>query len=139
AFFSQALDRRAEDRCGTVSEMRSARKQMFGDATSTAPSGADAPAGAVTLDTPLAEAGLSPRALSWFTGKGLETVRDVVVLDSLQLSRMTGLTKVTGEEVRTRAKEWRNRFSDTMKAARRTSGQLPVVDDAVQLLRSGES
>ena len=137
AFFSQALDRRAKDRFGTVSEMRSAWKQMFGDATSTAPSGADDLAAAVTLDTPLAEAGLSPRALSWFTGKGLETVRDVVVLDSLQLSRMTGLTKVTGEEVRTRAKEWRNSFSDTMKAARRTSGQLPFVDDAVQLLFAG--
>ncbi|MDN5896310.1 MAG: protein kinase, partial [Nocardioides sp.] len=137
AFFRRALARRARNRFGTVLEMRSAWRQMFGDATSTAPSGADDLAAAVTLATPLAEAGLSPRALSWFTGKGLTTVRDVVVLDSLQLSRMNGLTKDTGSEVRSRAKEWRNRFSGTMAAARPASGQLLAIEDLVEVLFAG--
>ncbi|MGO1567904.1 MAG: protein kinase domain-containing protein, partial [Brachybacterium sp.] len=134
AFFAPALSRRASQRFGTVGEMRSAWKAMFGSATATAPTGADDIAATVTLETPLAEAGLSPRALSWFAGQGHRTVRDVVVLDSMQLSRTPGLTKNTRDEVQARAKEWRTRFAETAKAARRTMGDLPPLDDLADLL-----
>lgn len=133
-FFSRALSRRAKERFGTVGDMRSAWKAIFGSATATAPSDADEIAAAVTLETPLAQAGLSPRALSWFAGEGFVTVRDIVVLDSMQLSRMRGLTKNTREEVQARAKEWRTRFAETAKAARRTTGDLPPLDEVADLL-----
>ena len=133
-FFCRALSREASQRFGTVTEMRAAWKDMFGSATATAPSGADDIAAAVTLETPLAEAGLSPRALSWFNGQGHRTVRDVVVLDSMQLSRTSGLTKNTRVEVLARAKEWRNRFAETASAAHRPVGELPPLEDVADLL-----
>lgn len=133
-FFSRALSRRAAARFGTITEMRGAWSAMFGSATSTAPSGADDIAAAVSLDAPLAEAGLSPRALSWFIGQGHRTVRDVVVLDSMQLSRTPGLARATRDEVLARSKEWRNRFPETAEAARRTSGDLPALDEVADLL-----
>ncbi|MGP5714505.1 BREX system serine/threonine kinase PglW [Brachybacterium tyrofermentans] len=133
-FFSRALSRRATARFGTITEMRSAWSSMFGSATSTAPSNADDIAAVVTLETPLAEAGLSPRALSWFTGQGHQTVRDVVVLDSMQLSRTPGITKNTRVEVLGRAKEWRTRFEETYRAARRPVGDVPPLDEVADLL-----
>src|SRR5699024_8505024 len=89
------------------------------------------------LDTPLAEAGLSPRALSWFTGEGFTTVEDVVVLDSLRISRIPGIAKSTREEVRARAKQWREMFPSTVAAARRTESKVPRLEDIAAVLVNG--
>lgn len=136
-FFSKALTRRAGNRFGTVAEMHSAWRALFGAETTTAPSGAEELASQVALDTPLAEAGLSPRALSWFTGEGFTTVEDVVVLDSLRISRIPGIAKSTREEVRARAKQWRDMFPGTVAAARRTDATVPPLEDIAALLVNG--
>lgn len=134
AFFQVALARRASDRFGTISEMRTAWTRMFGDATSTVPEGADELAAKVELETPLAEAGLSPRALSWFEGENLETVKDAVLLDPVKFTSMPGATKVTRAEVQGRAKAWRNRFRETIDATRRAAGDVPPLEDVAELL-----
>lgn len=138
AYFRRALARSADERFATVGEMRSSWREVFGE-TTTASSDAGEIAAAATPETPLAQAGLSPRAISWLTGEGLQTVRDLVVLDPLLLGRTRGLTQDTRKEVQDRAREWRRRFGDIAPMPSSAGGELPSIEEiASQLLTTAE-
>ncbi|MGH3424786.1 MAG: protein kinase domain-containing protein, partial [Nocardioidaceae bacterium] len=119
AFFRQALCRDARSRQHTAAEMLSQWRGIFGTPTTTVPEDADALVDAATPDTPLAESGLSARALSAVEPFDVATVGDLIRVDPGRLSRLTGVADPTRKEVRGRAKTWRERFPD---AARRSAG-----------------
>ena len=60
--------------------------------------------------TPLAEAGLSARALSALEPYGVATVGDLVAVDPVRLNRLSGVADATRGEVKTRARQWRDKF-----------------------------
>lgn len=112
AFFRRALRRNAGERHHTATEMAAEWRSIFTTRTTTAPEDADRLAAAVTSETSLAEAGLSARALSAVEPLKVNTVGDLVRVDPARLSRLPGVSVVTRGEVRARAKEWRERFSE---------------------------
>lgn len=133
-FFTSALARKASDRFGTITQMRDAWARMFGEGTTSAPSGADDIAAQVNLDTPLEQAGFSPRALTWLTRKGFATVEDVVVMDPLKFGHMPGVPQVSRKEIQDRAKAWRERFKKTAKAARTTDAAVAPIERIAEIL-----
>ena len=108
--FKRALLRDARARHHTAADMLAAwRATLSADAT-TIPDDADATADAATADTPLAESGLSARALSALEPFALATAGDLATLDTSKLSRFSGVVMVTRDEIRRRARQWRERF-----------------------------
>lgn len=90
-FFQRALSREVWDRFGTAAEMLSAWRAALQKTTSTTPEDADETSERVTVDTPLAQSGLTPRALSALEPFRLATVGDLAALDTGRLSRFTGI------------------------------------------------
>ncbi|MBT8227707.1 MAG: hypothetical protein KJO75_19725, partial [Dactylosporangium sp.] len=112
-FFRRTLRRDARERFHTAAEMLTAWRAIFTGKTTTIPDDADALAAAAKPTTSLAEAGLSPRALSALEPLRLNTVGDLAAVDAGRLSRLAGAAESTRREVRTRAKQWRQRFGST--------------------------
>lgn len=116
AFFSRALAPRAEKRFGNVTEMATAWSTIFTeldrdeqDAGEHAAS--DAKAAAAELDTLLADAGLSGRALSALARLDAPTVGRLLAVPPLQINNLRGLGEKYRREIQVRVREWRTRLS----------------------------
>nr|BFF06752.1 hypothetical protein GCM10023233_17210 [Brevibacterium otitidis] len=138
AFFTKALARDAEQRHHTVADMLREWEAAFSRGATTVPDNADELAASATLDTPLAKAGLSARALSAIEPLGVSTVGDLVAVDAVRLNQLSGSADVTRREVKRRAKQWRTRFADAVRglATRTPATSLPSPIDAAELLMS---
>ncbi|GIN01347.1 BREX system serine/threonine kinase PglW [Planomonospora venezuelensis] len=62
------------------------------------------------LDTAIASAGLTPRAVDALHRIDVRTVRDLLARSPFELSRLYGLADPTKREIRRRAKQWRGRL-----------------------------
>lgn len=109
-FFRSALARDAKQRFDTAADMRREWNRIVGGASGEVTQQADEVAAEVTLDTPLAETGLTVRALSGLEIYQVTTVRDFLALDPVLLNRMGGTTAVTREEIKKRRREWHDRL-----------------------------
>lgn len=136
AYFRKALARDAERRHHTVADMLREWEATFTPDLTTIPDNADELAESATLDTPLAKAGLSARALSAIEPLGVTTVADVVAVDAVRLNQLSGSADVTRKEVKRRAKQWRTRFADAVRglATPIAATSLPSPIEAAQLL-----
>ena len=118
-FFRTALDRDASRRFGTWTDMRAAWREALSGARATTPDEADQAAGSADLETPLAAAGLSPRAVSALEKFGATTVGDLLALPGTQLRSSRGVTQATKDEIGRRRRQWRDRLTAE------TSGEAP--------------
>jgi serine/threonine protein kinase len=109
-FFRAALARNAKERFDTAADMLTAWRKVFAPVPKTIPDDADERAAAAEPATPLAEAGLSARALSALEPYGVATVGDLVAVDPVRLNRLPGVAEATRREVKGRARHWRDRF-----------------------------
>lgn len=117
-FFTQALARDAKQRFGTATEMLAAWRTALAITATTDVDEADDLANLAKIDTHLTQSGLTPRALSALEPFHVSTVGDLAALDTSQLRRFTGVVDATKREIRARAKQWREKFSDTLPEAR---------------------
>lgn len=109
AFFTRALARDAGVRHHTAEQMLLEWRACFPD-SSVVPENADALAEAATADTPLAQSGLTPRAISALEQLRVSTVGELARVDAVLLGHLSGSTVVTRQEIRARAKLWRSKF-----------------------------
>jgi hypothetical protein len=105
AFFRTALARNAKERHDTAVDMLAAWRSVFAPVPKTIPDDAGQRAGAAEPPTPLADAGLSARALSALEPYGVATVGDLVAVDPVRLNRLSGVAEATRREVKARARE----------------------------------
>ena len=110
SFFRTALARSAKERHDTATEMLAAWRSVFAPVPRTVPDNADECAATAEPATPLAEAGLSARALSALEPFGVVTVGDLVAVDPVRLNRLSGVAEATRREVKARARHWRDKF-----------------------------
>jgi serine/threonine protein kinase len=108
-FFRRALARDARSRFDTAADMRAAWRAAVTGAVTTLPD--EALADRATETTPLAESGLSARALSALEPFHLRTAGDLAALDAGRLRRLRGVASSTKLEVQSQAKQWRERFA----------------------------
>src|SRR5690606_28768006 len=106
----KALARDARQRFETAQEMLTAWRSALSLTATTDTEEADTLAERATADTPLAESGLTPRALSALEPFHLATVGDLAALDTGKLTRFSGIVDATKREIRSRAKQWREKF-----------------------------
>lgn len=125
-FFRSALARDARQRFGTAADMRREWNRIVGGVSGEVTDLADDVAAAVTLDTPLAETGLTARALSGLEVYRLTTVRDFLSLDPVLLNRMSGTTAATREEIKRRRREWHGRLVTDQAGTLAPSGALSL-------------
>jgi len=138
-FFRKALARRAAQRYDTAADMLAAWQKIFAPVPRTVPDDADERAARAQPTTGLAEAGLSARALSALEPFGVRTVADLVAVDPVRLNHMSGVADVTRREVKSRARQWRRRFVQSVTgrgqpAAPPGSAVLPDPVAAAELL-----
>jgi serine/threonine protein kinase len=114
SFFRTALARGAKERHDTAVEMLAAWRSVFAPVPKTVPDNADECAAKAEPATPLAEAGLSARALSALEPYGVVTVGDLVAVDPVRLNRLSGVAEATRREVKARARQWRERFGSAV-------------------------
>jgi serine/threonine protein kinase len=124
-FLRRALARDAKARFANPQDMSVAWQQVFA-VREDAAQDPDAAAAAATLDTPLAEAGLSQRALSALVPYDAHTVRDLLAVDPLELSRLPGAAQPTKDEVVGRARTWRRDLLRTAVPAASTARSIDV-------------
>jgi len=110
SFLRTALARNAKERYDTATDMLAAWRAVFAPVPKTIPDDAGERAAAAGPATPLAEAGLSARALSALEPYGVATVGDLVAVDPVRLNRLSGVAEATRREVKTRARQWRDTF-----------------------------
>jgi serine/threonine protein kinase len=110
-FFKNALTRDARQRFDTAAEMLASWQAAFEPVPKTQPDDADQLAAAAQPTTPLAQAGLSARALSAVEPLGVITVGDLVAVDPVRLNHLSGVAEPTRREVKSRARQWRDRLS----------------------------
>lgn len=110
AFFRSALARSVADRFDNAHEAAQAWRRVFEAGTESPEGHFDAAAESADLDTLLAQAGLSQRALSALERYQVATVAELLELDPLELSRIPGATQTTKNEIVARAKDWRRRL-----------------------------
>jgi serine/threonine protein kinase len=142
SFFRTALARNAKERYDTATDMLAAWRAVFAPVPKTIPDDADERAAAADPASPLAEAGLSARALSALEPYGVATVGDLVAVDPVRLNRLPGVADATRREVKTRARQWRDKFGATVTGrgperhaiAESGSGTLPDPVSAAELL-----
>ncbi|WP_239405167.1 BREX system serine/threonine kinase PglW [Frankia sp. Cj3] len=119
SFFLRALDRDAGKRFGSLKDMRDAWLAVFRAADSTPPVPSvhpaagkqpltpDQAAAQAAEDTPLEQAGLSPRAVSAAHRLDATTVGDLLDLGSKDIISLPGLAGKTRQELQTRIRQWR--------------------------------
>jgi serine/threonine protein kinase len=113
-FFRTALARDSRQRHDTAAEMLAAWQSVFQSVPRTVPDNAEDLAGKAEITTPLAEAGLTARALSAIESLAVTTVGDLVAVDPVRLARLSGVSAITRDEVKARARQWRQRFGATV-------------------------
>lgn len=133
AFFECALARDAADRFSAVEEIRAAWAQAFIRATQPSSPDPDRLAEHADRETPLAQAGLSPRALSAVEPLGFATVGDLVDAPAFKLSGISGVNEATRRELRARAKQWRDRLAAAADTTR-PAGTARSIDSVVDTL-----
>jgi serine/threonine protein kinase len=131
AFFKRTLARDANARFHTAGEMLVAWKAAIRPVARTAPADASRLAEEAKPTTPLAEAGLSPRALSAVEPLGVATVADLVAVDPVRLSRLGGVAEATRVELRDLSRLWRERFGPAV------TGRSREGDEAGALIGTG--
>jgi serine/threonine protein kinase len=109
-FFRTALARNAKERFDTAADMLTAWRKVFAPVPKTIPDDADERAAAAGPATPLAEAGLSARALSALEPYAVAAVGDLIAVDPVRLNRLPGVAEATRREVKGRARQWRDKF-----------------------------
>lgn len=137
AFFTRALARDAAARHHTAAQMAQEWASVFTTGATTLPAEtADVQALAATLTTPLAESGLSARALSALEPEHLATVGDLLRVDQVRISRLRGVADRTRKEITGRAKAWRQRLGHPAapKAAADRSAVADTMEAAAQAL-----
>lgn len=110
AFFTRALARNAKARHDTVAEMLREWQRCFPPASTTTPDNANQLADTAELTTKLGSAGLSARAISALEPFQVVTVADLLAVDPVRLSRLSGTAEATRVEIKNRASQWRKRF-----------------------------
>lgn len=137
-FFRTALARQARSRHDTVSEMLAEWRAAFVPLSTTDTDDADARAAAATAETRLVESGLTARALSALEPLDLVTVADLLAVDPVRLSRMSGVANATRREITARAKAWRVRLGAGTER-RSEPGQPDLVEAATLLVEHAGS
>ncbi len=131
AFFRKALARKASQRFDTAADMLTAWQAAFTPVPRAASEDADQQAAAARPDTPLADAGLSARALSALEPYAVRTVADLMAVDLVRLHRMSGVAGPTRREVTSRAIAWRRRFGASAAASAAVAQPFgPVLPDS---------
>lgn len=131
SFFARALSRRVAHRPDTAEDMRTAWNAIFRKVGRRSSDTEDKVA-AATVDSTLADAGLSARAISALEPGSVGTVADLVALDSAQLNRLLAKeTKSTDEEIRKRIKNWRKEFGEQLNGRRRVDGDSTNLADPI--------
>src|SRR5258708_26800446 len=95
SFFCTALARGAKERHDTAADMLAAWRSVFAPVPRTVPDDAAERAAAAEPTTPLADAGLSARALSALEPFSVVTVADLVPVDPVRLNRLSGGPEAT--------------------------------------------
>lgn len=114
AFFRTALAPNPTDRHASLDEMRTAwGTALAGAAVELDVEANDAKAAAATESTPLAEAGLSARALSALARLRATTVGELLGVPPMQTNQIRGLGEQVRREIQGRIREWRHRFVAT--------------------------
>jgi serine/threonine protein kinase len=114
-FFGKSLARDARERFDTAAEMLARWRAAFEPVPKTQPDDADELAAAAQPSTPLAQAGLSARALSAVEPLGVITVGDLVAVDPVRLNHLSGVAEPTRREVKSRARKWRDRLGAAVR------------------------
>lgn len=117
AFFRRALRREAAERFGTTADMLREWRAAF---EHTATTGHDEERLAnvphivrtASLDDPLVGLGVPPRVVELLERRGAVTVRDVLDVDLLELSRTSGVGNQTRRDARELVQALRERFAD---------------------------
>lgn len=113
-FFAAALAPQVADRFGDVAAMTQAWRRVF--AAVDAPdveldeAARDAAADAARLDTLLADAGLSARALSGLSRIAAHTVGELLRTSPMQVNAIAGMGEQYRKEVQQRIRQWRARL-----------------------------
>jgi serine/threonine protein kinase len=140
-FFRRALARSVLERHHTAAELLSAWQLTFTQTQTTAPHNARELIETATVETPLAQAGLSARALSALEPLSVLTVGDLVAVDPVRLGRLGGVAEPTRREVKGAARRWREKFGAAVRRAQTGFGLrdtvLPEPHEAADLLLSG--
>jgi serine/threonine protein kinase len=125
AFFRTALARDAKQRHDTAAEMLAVWRRVFAPVPRTVPDDAGELAARAEPVTPLAEAGLSARALSALEPLGVATVADLVAVDPVRLNRLSGVAETTRREVKARARQWRDSFGAAVTGRGQRDAAVP--------------
>jgi serine/threonine protein kinase len=141
-FFRKALTRDARQRFDTAAEMFASWQAAFEPVPRTQPDDADELAAAAQPSTPLARAGLSARALSAVEPLGVTAVGDLVAVDPVRLNHLSGVAEPTRRELKSRARQWRDRLSAAVlgrggeqgSTGRQATASLPDPVAAAELL-----
>ncbi|WP_344779988.1 protein kinase domain-containing protein [Microbacterium kribbense] len=114
-FFRTALAPDAKQRHATLESMRAAWVHAFPAAV--ADEGAveanDAKAAATTLDTALADSGLSARALSAVARVNVTTVGELLGVPPMAINQIRGSGEQVRREISARVRQWRQRLTQT--------------------------
>ena len=138
-FFTRALSRSATRRHDTATAMRSEWQSIFAtDATTEPDTSNDEMAARASLDTPLAESGLTARALSALEPYGVATVSELLTVDAVRLSHLGGVANATRLQITRRMKEWRQRLGDPQPGVTRDQ-KVPTPSAAGDLLMKAAS
>lgn len=130
-FFRRSLARDSRRRHDTAAEMLDAWRAAFGPVPRTLPDDADALAAGAGLSTPLARSGLSARALSAVEPLAVTTVADLVAVDPVRLNHLSGVADATRREVKSRARQWRDRFGAEVNGRGPARDTTDPADDAL--------
>ncbi|WP_091607347.1 BREX system serine/threonine kinase PglW [Arthrobacter koreensis] len=133
-FFRTALARDAKQRHDTAAEMLEQWRLVFPTDVTTAPANADELASAVTVATPLERSGLSARALSAVEPLGVATVGELLAVDPVRLTNLSGVAQSTRREVSQRAKTWRQKFGEATPRPTAGGALLPSVMALAEML-----
>ncbi|MBB1502070.1 BREX system serine/threonine kinase PglW [Propioniciclava sp. MC1683] len=126
AFFTRALARDAQARHDTADAMLLEWRACFPE-SSVPPVDADALAEQATADTPLAQSGLTPRAISAVEQLKVTTVGELAQVDLVKLNNLSGVARPTKQELTARNRVWRSKFQT--KAAWRPDETRPPLPD----------
>ena len=133
-FFRTALARDAKQRHDTAAEMLEQWRTVFPTDVTTAPANADELVAAATVATPLERSGLSARALSAVEPLGVATVGELLAVDPVRLTNLSGVAQPTRREVSRRAKEWRQKFGALAPSTTGGAALLPSVMALAEML-----
>lgn len=129
-FFRRALAPKVADRFPDIAAMAQAWSALFaqvaaeGDEAEQAVR--DAAAAAATLDTPLADAGLTARALSALARLETRTVGELLRTNPGQITVLPGLGEVQRKEVMSRLRAWQARLLTAQPEQSQASGDRSV-------------